>query len=329
MAVRNDNILRLLLAYSASARARLVRHAEPAVRIAMWTQGIFSHLRTALDNQQEIVSDVNLATAIMLASLEIISPKAFGVDIPWQHHLETAREMVAARGGPLRMKRNARGNKVTSFLWSWFAYLDVLGSLSGGSSTSFSSAWSDDDLEHDDDYDIDCVSGFTSNCIRLLAKTARLSCASDTERAEAEAHSSSDIYHWVPSASIVRHAEQVVDELRTSLSHPARPCSHLQSRGEATFQWDSIEMAATNEMFHLAGLIYLHRRVMAKPTTHPDVQDAVGEIFGALNKIRKGSSAEAGLLFPMFMAGCESLDEKQREVILERIKSVELGGMMQ
>lgn len=68
MAVRDDNLLNLLLAYSASHRARLLRQPEPATRIAIWVQGIFSNLRDALDDPSEIISNVNLATAIMLAS---------------------------------------------------------------------------------------------------------------------------------------------------------------------------------------------------------------------------------------------------------------------
>jgi hypothetical protein len=139
MAVQDDNLLNLLLAYSASHRARLLRQPEPATRIALWVQDIFPNLRRALDDPNQIITNSNLATAIMLASLEIISPKAFGVEVPWQKHLDTARQMIAARGGPQRVQSSSRGDKVSSFLWSWFAYLDVLGSLSGGQANSSSS----------------------------------------------------------------------------------------------------------------------------------------------------------------------------------------------
>jgi hypothetical protein len=40
-----------------------------------------------------------LATVILLASLEIISPNAFGVPIPWQRHLDLARKIIKARDG--------------------------------------------------------------------------------------------------------------------------------------------------------------------------------------------------------------------------------------
>lgn len=138
MAVRDDNLLNLLLAYSASHRARLLRQSEPATRIALYMRDTFPNLRRALDDPNEVISNSTLATAIMLASLEIISPTAFGIEVPWQQHLGIAREIIAVRGGPQSMRSVALNNKVVNFLWSWFAYLDVLGSLSGGKSYAVS-----------------------------------------------------------------------------------------------------------------------------------------------------------------------------------------------
>jgi hypothetical protein len=132
MAMQDEHLLNLLLAYSACHRSRTLCQPEPTTRIALWVQDIFSHLRKALDDPSQIITNSILATAIMLASLEIISPNAFGVIVPWQSHLETARQMILMRGGPKGMRTESRKDRVSSFLWSWFAYLDVLGSLSGG-----------------------------------------------------------------------------------------------------------------------------------------------------------------------------------------------------
>lgn len=327
MAVRDDNLLNLLLAYSASHRARHLRQAEPAIRIAQWVQNIFPDLRKALDNPTAIISNANLATAIMLASLEIISPKAFGVEVPWQNHLDTARQMITARGGPQRMQTASRGDQVSTFLWSWFAYLDVLGSLSGGKANSSSSAWVlDYEIDAENDYSIDCILGFTSRCVHILAKIAELARISDNSRIGSD-HSIRP--EWQPSEDVIARAALLEADLAASRLHPAKPCNHMQSSGEAAYQWDRYEMAATNEAFHWAGLVHLQRRILGKPSTHPDVQNAVREIFGALYKVRRGSSAEACLLFPMFTAGCDIGDHRQREEILARVKSVERLGMTQ
>jgi hypothetical protein len=326
MAVQDDDLLHLLLAYSASHRARLLRQPEPATRIALWVKDIFPNLRHALDDPNKIITDANLATVIMLASLEIISPKAFGVAVPWQKHLELARQMVAARGGAHRMQTTSRKDKVSSFLWSWFAYLDVLGSLSGGQ--NISSAWMlDYDIEDDaGDYQIDCILGFTSRCVRILAKVAALARQCDAQRIGADSTIQAD---WQPSEGVVSRAQKLEADLLESRRHRAKPCTHMQSKSEAEYQWDTLEVAATNEAFHSAGLIHLHRRILGKPSEHEDVQHAVREILGSFNKVRKGSSAEACLLFPMFTAGCDLQDEKQRSDILERIIRVEKFGMTQ
>ncbi|RFU31231.1 hypothetical protein B7463_g5119, partial [Scytalidium lignicola] len=326
MAVRDENLLNLLLAYSAFHRARLLRQPEPATRIALWVKDIFPNLRHALNDPNKIISNSNLATAIMLASLEIISPKAFGIAVPWQIHLDTARQMIAARGGP-QMFQTSRGDKVSSFLWSWFAYLDVLASLSGDRSrSSLSALVLDYEIDQENDYSIDCILGFTSRCINILAKVAELGRMCDIERIGADHEIDQD---WKPSEDTIARAEKLEADLNASRLHPARPCPHMQSTGEAAYHWDSLEMAATNEAFHWAGLVHLYRRVLGKPSTHNDVQNAVREIFGALYKVRKGSSAEAGLLFPMFTAGCDTLDERQRSDILDRLKGVESLGMTQ
>ncbi|PBP17323.1 c6 zinc finger domain containing protein [Diplocarpon rosae] len=327
MALQDYNLLNLLLAYSALHRARLLGQPEPELRIALWVQDIFPNLRKALSDPNQIITNANLATAIMLASLEIISPKSFGVEVPWQNHLDTARQMIAARGGPQNVHTASRGDRVLAFLWSWFAYLDVLGSLSGVKTNSSTLSWIlDSEIDDENDYQIDCTLGFTSKCVRLLANVAELSRICDSERI--------DSYHeiipgWKPSENMVDRAENLEHELMKSRRHLFKPCRHMQSWGEAAFQRYSVEMSATNEAFHWAGLVHLHRRILGKSTKHRDVQTAVGEIFGVLNKLRRGSSAEACLLFPMFTAGCNTEDARRRNDILDRVKGMEMVGLTQ
>jgi len=159
-----------------------------------------------------------------------------------------------------------------------------------------------------------------------LAKIAELARVCDNERIRPETENSEE---WVPSEQTLARAQQLEAELAESRLHQPTPCPHMQSTGEAAYQWDSLEMDATNEAYHWAGHVHLHRRILGKPSSHPDVQNAVREIFGALYKVRRGSNAESCLLFPMFTAGCDTQEEKQRADILERIKGVERLGMTQ
>ncbi len=328
MAVQDINLLNLLLAYSASHRARLLGQPEPANRIALWVQHVFPTLRHALDGSKEQISNVNLATAIMLASLEIISPNTFEVPVPWQNHLNTARRMIVARGGPESVHRK---DKVSYFLSRWFAYLDVLGSLSGGKNDQplFSgSYWANDDLDEENDFEIDCMLGFTSRCVSILAKIAELARQCDSERIDPNGTIQQ---YWRPSQKVTRAADKLQSDLQEARTHRFKGCNHSHKEAESETEkgWDSMEMIATNEAFHWAGLVHLHRRVYGKPSSDPQVQTAVREIVGLLFKVRKGGTAEACLLFPMFTAGCDAQDQGQREKILDRIKSIEQFGMTQ
>lgn len=358
MAVDNPNLLNLLLAYSASHRARLLNHPEPANRIALWVRDVFPSLRQTLDNVSNTeVSNANLATAIMLASLEIISPSSFGVSIPWQNHLSIARSIIRARGGPDSISCK---DPVMYFLARWLAYLDVVGSLSGrrneeplfaghywssshdDSISAKELSLTDDDGDDDDDYTIDCLLGFTTRCVSILAQIARLArqCEEegridpDTGRVNAD---------WRPSAGILERAKKLHNDLEHARNHEQKQCSHhspkLTKASPCTqslppsyvdmSEKDAEESLATNSAFHWAGLVHLLRRVHNVPRSDEEVQNAVHEIVKILTTIREGGSAEACLLFPMFTAGVEAEDPLDREKVLARIKGAEELGMCQ
>ena len=324
VAVRDSNLLHLLLAYSASHRARLLNHPEPTTRIAIWVRDVFPALRRALDDPTEQVSNTTLATAIMLASLQIISPSTF--EVSWQNHLRTARRMLIARSGAGPVHRKDR---VSYFLSRWFAYLDVLGSLSGGKNDQpvfIGNYWVDDDADEGGySFQIDCLLGFTSRCISILARVAELARICDSERITLEGII---LDNWRPPDARIVEAEQLkLDLLESRTRRYPGCCPHHHDGEEDEESWDSVEMEATNDAFHWAGLVHLNRRVLGKKSTDPEVQMAVKEIVDALDRVRKGSTAEACLLFPMFTAGCDALQRDQRNKIMERLIVVEGTGM--
>ncbi|MCJ1469016.1 hypothetical protein MMC07_007648 [Pseudocyphellaria aurata] len=325
MAVGDNNLLHLLLAYSAGHRARLLKHPEPANRIAHWVENVFPTLRRALDDPTSQISNANLATAIMLASLEIISPNTFEVPVSWQNHLNIARRMILARGGAGLVHRKDR---VSYFLSRWFAYLDVLGSLSGGKNDQplFSgNYWASDDAgDEEQAFQIDCLMGFTSRCVSILAKIAELARLCDSERIDSSGNLRED---WCPPSATIARADKLKRDLWDSRTHRYSGCPHRHAGNEIADGWDSLEMVATNDAFHWAGQIHLNRRVLGMNSSDPEVQLAVREIVGALFKVRKGGTAEACLLFPMFTAGCDAQEPAQRDKILERVRSVEESGM--
>jgi hypothetical protein len=317
MAVRNENLLALVLAYSASHRARLLRQPEPSLRIATWVDDIFPALRAALSDPGQSFSDSNVATCIMLASLEIVSPKVFGYEIPWQKHLSLARELITARPGGLHYQTNFRQDNVCSFLWSWAAYLDVLGSLSGSRRES-STAWMFDyELEdrHDGYDEIDCIMGFSTRCVYLLAKIADWARKVDAERIGPNNKIRPE---WTPSREVLETAAKLEADVKESMRQPITPCKHIRD-GRHPDRWDRAELAATNEAFHWAGLIHLYRRILGRSSNNVDVQKAVRETISCFGRIRRGGTAEACSLFPIFTAGCDALDETHQTFIMNRL----------
>ncbi|OCT54416.1 c6 zinc finger domain containing protein [Cladophialophora carrionii] len=362
MAVDNPNLLNLLLAYSACHRARLLNHPEPANRIALWVRDVFPSLRQTLENVSNYeVSNANLATAIMLSSLEIISPSSFGVSIPWQNHLSIARSIIRARTGPHSISRK---DPVMYFLTRWLAYLDVMGSLSGrrneeplfvgnywsssheDSTSAKELSLTDDEADDEDDYTIDCLLGFTTRCVQILAQVAVL--ARECEAAGRMDNETGQINEdWKPSMDILRRAEKLRLDLEKAQNHEQISCAHHSpqmtkaslcgthgTRRNSAYadmsQKDVEESLATNAAFHWAGLVHLLRRVHNRPRRDPEVQKAVHEIVKIQQqKIREGGSAEACLLFPMFTAGVEAEDQLDRAEVLSRIKGAEGLGMCQ
>ncbi|KAK3677818.1 hypothetical protein LTR78_002668 [Recurvomyces mirabilis] len=352
MAVRNRQLLHLMLTYSASHRARLLGHAEPANRIAAWMGDVLPALRRSLGepaspgvhDPRDPSSLAPLATAIMLASLEIVSPNTFAVSISWQNHLNVARQMIIAKGGLHHLAQQADGarDKAIFFLSRWFAYLDVLGSLSGSKQDKpMDGAYMEDggglwlvNRSDEEIYQIDCFFGFSGRCIALLAQVAELSTQCDNQRIDPITQQVK--VGWQPRDDVRNQAEELRKRLEASAKTVYRGCMHTQntissphSTIEAVTDRDIEEIYAVNEAYHYAGLLHLATRVLNHQSFSPTVQDLVQKVIRVLMKVRRGSTAESCLLFPMFTAGCEAQTEEEREIFMGRLREIEGWGLSQ
>jgi hypothetical protein len=299
----------------------MLGHPEPANRIAVWVKDVFPNLRHALDTSAGKISNTNLATAIMLASLEIIAPNTFEVAVPWQVHLNMARSMIIARGGPAAV--NGKKDRVSYFLIRWFAYLDVLGNFSSTGNRANLAMFSPElyDFREDNDFQIDCVLGFSGYLASILARISDLARRCDNERID-DLHNIDP--NWRPSPYIEQEAQRIQKDLQETRLHAFVTCPH-----KATDSDESAEMEATNEAFFWAGVIHFNRRILGLSQNSDDVQEAVDHVVEALEKVKKGGVAEACMLFPIFSAGCEAVDPALRSLICERVQSIEGSGMTQ
>ncbi|KAJ5963953.1 uncharacterized protein N7479_003829 [Penicillium vulpinum] len=320
MAIGDSNLLNLLLAYSASHRARYLGHPEPANRIAHWVSQVFPTLRMALESSNEDITDSHLATAIMLLSLKIVSPGTFEVPVTWKTHLKLARDLFLARSESMAKP----GNRIGALFARWLGYLDTMGSLScreaGPPLMIYNSVLTVCSApDGHDDFGVDCFTGFTPRTGVFLLRLARLVQQCDNQRFDEMGNFRHD---WHASAEMVLEAQSVLGDIDGIDERPHTSPEHHHGV-------ESADMIAIEEAFRSAGLLHLHRRVLGSPPDSFPVQDILRKLIDALGRMRPGAATEVCSLFPLFTAGCESGDLVQRAKLLDRFFVLESSGMKQ
>lgn len=337
--------MNLLLAYSASHQARLLGVPEPTERIGGFIDETVRSLNVALNHPEGATSDASLATAIMLASYQIVSPNPFAASgLTWQTHLNAARGIIVSRGGAQGMHS---GDTVSYFLVRWFAYLDLLGRLSCREIdepvlSDSGKYWTNDTDEEGAEFSVDCFFGFTTRCVSILHSIGELARQCEGERKRlnpimgmAGGYQFQSGTKWMPPKDVISKAMTLRDELRVSKLRSVGRCSHGHDSGyhfgsgDMHEEFDEQELLAANDAYHWAAEIHLYRRVLGYPSNHPEVQNAVALIVEAMYKVKQGGTAENCLLFPLFTAGCESISYDHRTYTLRRMREIEKTGLTQ
>lgn len=264
----------------------------------------------------------------MLVSLKIISPSTFEVPISWQDHLKLARELYVF----YRKAHYGRPpTQVGHFLSNWFGYIDILGSISCEEiappvpGVYYPPDMTLSPLHDDEDWEIECYSGFTPRTGAAMFRLAALISQSKNDRLKAspdrEAKSDSD-----PRTHTLCQAEQLLrDMMDDRLNIHKRHTSHDNEDLDAS----ASVPRAIDDAYQLACIIQLYRRVLGKSQLDPSVRKAIDELMMTLDTVERGGSAEVCLLFPIFTVGCETTDLMHRQTIIDRVKSFEHLGLKQ
>lgn len=283
-------------------------------------RNVFPSLRLALENTQEKITDSHLATAIMLLSLEIVSPSTFEVPIPWQSLLKLARDLFLARKSQMAYP----GNRIGAFLTRWLGYLDILGSLSCRRHLQplldyYSVLNTCTIVEDWDEFAIDCMTGFTPRTGLFLMQLGGLVHQCDNERFDTMGEFLPD---WQPSPDTVHRAGVLISDWEILDAHAHAYEKHYRD-------CESSDIISIDRAFRYAGLVHLHRRVLGGATDSDAVSNALNGLMESVTAIQTGSAIEAGVLFPIFTAGCETQNFEQRAEIKERLETLEGIGMKQ
>ncbi|KAM0561870.1 hypothetical protein ACHAPJ_003041 [Fusarium lateritium] len=102
------------------------------------------------------------------------------------------------------------------------------------------------------------------------------------------------------------------DATRVSASLP-EPCSQSQLR----------DLESLSEAFRYAALLYTERLVSPSlPSGHQSIQSLVSQVVYYATNLDTGSSAEKYLLWPLFVAGCECVNELQQNMVRSKCRDI-------
>ncbi|KAF5026543.1 hypothetical protein F66182_1403 [Fusarium sp. NRRL 66182] len=102
------------------------------------------------------------------------------------------------------------------------------------------------------------------------------------------------------------------DASRVSASLP-EPCSQSQLR----------DLESLSEAFRYAALLYTERLVSPSlPSGHQSIQSLVSQVVYYATNLDTGSSAEKFLLWPLFVAGCECVNELQQNIVRSKCRDI-------
>ncbi|KAL1303181.1 hypothetical protein AAFC00_006607 [Neodothiora populina] len=312
LAMKDENLLSLVLAYASCHRARLLHHAEPINRIASYVTHLFPRFREALASGQP-VSETLFGTCVMLASLTQSYPWAFDAPISWPQHLGMARQMCQS----VVSRKNRPRSKAMYFFLRWFGYLDTFASCSANHYRGSFEVWSPDLLEVENNASMGCLVGYTNRSLVLLARTADLAKACDQERKTTG--------NLSPKTVMESQLLRCTLELTTlEIPHQRYECTSVSVNASS-----EIFRAVNTSLCH-AALIMLHRRVYALPSESPLVQSSVHGIMASLSQPDICQYLDIpDVILPLYLAGSESQNPGLRNETSRRLQRIGDAGMSQ
>lgn len=102
------------------------------------------------------------------------------------------------------------------------------------------------------------------------------------------------------------------DEARVLASLPGTPSqSQIQ------------DLRSLSEAFRYAALLYTERLVSTNlPSSHPSIQSLVSQVLYHATALEAGSSAEKFLLWPLFLAGSECVNDLQQNIVRSKCRDI-------
>jgi hypothetical protein len=310
-----QHLLAALLASSAAHRAGIKGEQPPKYLISNLLQTTLSGLRKALDNPTEASQDTTLATAIALSSYNIISS-----DVQhWRMHLDGAREIILHRRRT--SPKPIHESSIHTFLFKWFAYLDVIAGASGLTlkEHNYDSAVSliedvTDTKGHESLglAEIDRFTGFTASLLPILLRIGKLAHEKRTASRK--------------GIDLTTNPEFIVNIMRLEYDLNTAELDTINFPPDIDAALEQ-QLRACNEAFHAAARLHVERRLRGMSSAQ--VRNTVEQVFTAIERVPEGCGPEISLLYPLFSAGVEATGERRTyaEYRMTEMEKIGIGNV--
>ncbi|RFU24888.1 hypothetical protein B7463_g11455, partial [Scytalidium lignicola] len=269
---------------SIAAQHLSIEDSSPALGIT--AQG-YQHravvsLRAALGDPIARASDMTLASVLVME----IGKRFDGDPKHNVNHLMGAKELIQQRGGP-----SSFTGSIGEFLISQFAYQDLLASMARNGHASVNWQWfnlGDGLLGRSTGYDTVILQNVAQ--INVLRSQKQLASSKETT---------------LSSMDIVTAGTAIESELKL-WKVPA----------------PNGAQASTAEAHRCSALIYLYRVMYNIGAPHPLTLAYVRRCLDAVASVEPSSPLVAAHVWPLFTAGCESIDPRDRDFVRTRLNEM-------
>lgn len=304
----------------------------------------FQELSKSLNDHNQRITDDTLATILMLTMFDIFFSDQRRL---WRKHLFGARNLINEKLKSLDFNSitiDVLYNEMDPrfFLNRWFAYVDIISSLSSVNQWSINSEFATfkylsyeiNRYENDPKLlyrkrvhldDIEYCTGLDPKILLYLGKISTLINSSKGDETD--------------ETLIIKETENLDEELidylfSSELNRDEIWQEHYSTKrnqqDKENYQRYSL-LRATNMIYGITGSLQLKRRLLNYPTSHPEVENLLRQVSVLVTEnIPLCSSTTACIIFCLFCCGCDLFNNsliELRDIYIERIVALSHTGV--
>lgn len=259
----------------------------------------YRHQRDAIHELQRMIQDpseMNAEPALATVMMMQVSARLFGEDDEEcvANHLTGAKAMIVRSQG-----ENWLGSSRARFLMSIFAYHDILSSVSRGSNPL---------LDHETDFSAIEGEERLASIANVLLVVAQISQLQHTIKTRRSLSPTSPALSENENTT-GRHIQQKL------LAMDFTVCKQENVQ-------ESADIKLTAEAYRHAAFIYLYRTWLDIGAPNPISMDHINQCLAYLQQIDVHSPLTTSHIWPLFTAGCEAIDSKQRQFVRDRFEEM-------